>query len=279
MRIAIIIPARYGSTRFPGKPLALIAGESMLSRVYNIARKAVENIDLSNVDIDIVIATEDQRIFDHAVSLGAKAVHTSDQCATGTDRALDAISKLEDKPDFVINLQGDAPLTPPKIIGQMIQAFIDTPSLQVLTPVTQLDWDGLDLLRQNKEKTPFSGTTVIMNKYGDAVWFSKNIIPAIRKEDDLRSAGSLSPVYRHIGMYGYRRDVLEEFVTFDMGHYETLEGLEQLRLLENGYQIRCVPVDLNGLPAMSGVDSKEDVKRTEEQISQYGEITALKEAC
>lgn len=279
MRIAIIIPARYGSTRFPGKPLALIAGESMLSRVYNIARKAVENIDLRNVDIDIVIATEDQRIFDHAVSLGAKAVHTSDQCATGTDRALDAISKLEDKPDFVINLQGDAPLTPPKIIGEMIQAFIDTPNLQVLTPVTQLDWDGLDLLRQNKEKTPFSGTTVIMNKYGDAVWFSKNIIPAIRKEDDLRSSGSLSPVYRHIGMYGYRRDVLEEFVTFDMGHYETLEGLEQLRLLENGYQIRCVPVDLKGLPAMSGVDSKEDVKRTEEQISQYGEITNLKEAC
>jgi len=260
MHTAIIIPARYGSTRLPGKPLELIAGKTMLQRVYEVALEARSQVDF---EVGILIATEDQRIVDHARELGATAVLTSKSCQTGTDRALEAIQHLPQKPDFVINLQGDAPLTPPDFIASVIHEFSNDVNLQVVTPVTQMTWDELDMLRENKITTPFSGTTAILNKYNDAIWFSKNIIPAIRKEKDLRQQTQKSPVYRHIGIYGYRRDVLEDYVTLEQSTYENLEGLEQLRLIENGYQIRAVCVDYKGRPSMSGIDSPEDIQRAE----------------
>jgi 3-deoxy-manno-octulosonate cytidylyltransferase (CMP-KDO synthetase) len=267
MKTLIIIPARYGSTRLPGKPLKLIAGQSMLSRVVDIARSAASSCSErgTDVEIDIVVATDDQRIARHCEEIGAGHVMTPASCPTGTDRALAALRALQSDADNVINLQGDAPLTPPDFITAMIDAFA-AGDADVVTPVVQLDWSELDVLRQSKLTTPFSGTTVTLGASGDALWFSKAIIPAIRDEERLRAIGTLSPVHRHIGVYGYRRAMLELFVDLPQGRYEKLEGLEQLRVLEHGYRIGCVVVDYAGRPSMSGVDSAEDIVRAERLI-------------
>ena len=268
MKTLIVIPARYGSTRLPGKPLALIAGRTLLERVVKIAALAAHG----NPDIQSVIATDDARIGTHADSIGAKWVMTSPGCPTGTDRVCEAMRKSDFQPDFIINLQGDAPFTPPDFLKAMIASYSHAPC-DLVTPVTQLSWEELDTLRDNKKATPFSGTTALFDeKTGLAHWFSKNILPAIRKEKDLRaSSPELSPVWRHIGLYGYARKMLETFVTLPEGKFEALEGLEQLRVLENGYNIRCVPVNMTGCPSMSGVDSPEDIARAEATIARYGD--------
>ena len=270
MKAAIIIPARYHSTRLPGKPLAKIAGETMLNRVGQVAKKAAEMIG----NTDILVATEDERIVTHAEECGLTGVLTSDTCKTGSDRALEAIQHLENKPDFIVNLQGDAPLTPPDFVAAVLEQFQNDATLEVVTPVTQLNWDELDTLRAHKENTPFSGTTAVIGANNDALWFSKNILPAIRKEDDLRKTEDLSPVYRHIGIYGFRVDILERFVKLEQGKYEQLEGLEQLRMLENGISIKAAIVDYKGRPAMSGVDSPEDIARAEALLEKYGDLAA-----
>lgn len=259
MKTAIIIPARYGSTRFPGKPLTMIAGETMLSRVVNVARQAeIEE------GIFIAVATEDQRIYDHVVKdIGVTAIMTSDQCKTGSDRVLEAIKKIDKDIEIAISLQGDAPFTPPEAIIKMIQAMQNDRNIEVVTPVINLRWSELDKLREQKKITPFSGTTAILNAKGQAMWFSKNILPAIRKEnrDD-----EFSPVHQHIGLYGYRVDVLRKFVSLPQGHYEQLEGLEQLRLLENGISIQTVTLNLAAGLAQAGIDSPEDVTRAEAML-------------
>lgn len=267
MKTAIIIPARYASTRLPGKPLALIAGKTMLSRVVTIAQKAAEG----RKDIQIVVATDDERIANHAKDLNVNCVMTPESCPTGTDRAQEAVVQLKDQPDFIVNLQGDAPLTPPDFIAALIKSYEDAPC-DMITPVTQLTWEQLDALRETKKTTPFSGTTAVFDQQtGRAHWFSKNIIPAMRKEKELRSTRGLSPIFRHIGIYGFSRAMLARFVTLQEGVFEKLEGLEQLRVLEHGHEIRCVPVDYKGRASMSGVDSPEDVVRAEALIVQHGE--------
>lgn len=268
MKTAIIIPARYGSTRLPGKPLAMIAGQTMLQRVSRIAQAAARG----NKDIYCFVATDDERISKHAAELGIDWVMTPESCPTGTDRADAAVKQLKFKPDFIVNLQGDAPLTPPDFISAMIDSFAADPC-DLVTPVTQMTWEQLDKLRESKKTTPFSGTTAVFDeKTKIAHWFSKNIIPAMRKEKDLRDKGPLSPIWRHIGIYGYRREMLEKYVTLPEGKFEKLEGLEQLRVIEHGYKIHCVPVDYKGRASMSGVDSPEDVKRAEDLIAKHGEL-------
>lgn len=270
MRTAIIIPARYGSTRLPGKPLAMIAGQTLLQRVVGIAKAAVQN----DSSASLVVATDDERIGKHADELGVKWVMTPVSCPTGTDRAAMATKQLDFEPDLILNLQGDAPLTPPDFLAAMIAAYKQSPC-DMVTPVTQMTWEQLDKLRDNKKTTPFSGTTAVFDeKTGIAHWFSKNIIPAVRKEEKLREQGALSPVWRHIGLYGYSRSMLEKFVTLPEGKFEKLEGLEQLRVIEHGYKIKCVPVDYKGRASMSGVDSPEDVTRCEALIAKHGELVA-----
>ncbi|MFA4993895.1 MAG: manno-octulosonate cytidylyltransferase [Bdellovibrionales bacterium] len=268
MRTTIVIPARYGSTRLPGKPLAMIAGQTMLQRVIRIAQAAAKG----DLNVDILVATDDQRIAKHAEELGEASALTPESCPTGTDRVQAAIAQMEIKPDFILNLQGDAPLTPPDFIRAMIDSFAKNP-VDLVTPVTQMTWEQLDKLRENKLTTPFSGTTVAFNeKTGLAYWFSKNIIPAVRKEKELREKSPLSPVWRHIGIYGYSKKMLEKFPLLSEGKFEKLEGLEQLRLLEHGYKIRCIPVDYAGRANMSGVDSPEDITRAEALIVKHGEL-------
>lgn len=269
-RLAIVIPARYGSTRFEGKPLAMIAGKSMLNRVTDIAK----HVAAQYTNMDVYVTTEDTRIADHAATLGVPCIMTNDTCKTGSDRVLAAIKQLDDQPDFVVNMQGDAPFTSPDTLHQIFKAFEANPTAQVITPVHRLSWDDLDRLRDNKKSTPFSGTTAIMTPDGRAVWFSKNIIPAIRKEAALRAESTLSPVYQHIGLYGFRCDVLAQFCTLPESHYEALEGLEQLRLLEHNIPIDTVNITIADGAIQSGIDSPEDITRAEAHIAQHGEILA-----
>lgn len=270
MKTLIVIPARYGSTRFPGKPLALIAGETMLSRVVHIARAAIK----TKSDVELMVATDDMRIADHCTALNVNSVITPTDCPTGTDRARVAMHQAHATPDFIINLQGDVPLMPPAFITALLDEMKRDPNAAMLTPVTQLSWDNLDTLKLHKQTTPFSGTTVILDKNNNALWFSKHIIPAMRHEETLRKASKQSPIFRHIGLYAYSRELLENYATWPEGHYEQLEGLEQLRVLEQGHRIRCVQVNTSARASLSGIDSPEDIKRAEALLATTPRETA-----
>lgn len=256
MNTSIIIPARYASTRFPGKPLALLAGKAVLAWVVEIAKSVVSQIP----NVTYHVATDDDRIKSFCDENHIPVIMTASDFETGTDRVMAAVNTLPLKPDFIINLQGDAPFTPADFVVNIINAYHQNPSADIVTPVVQLSWSELDDLRESKKLTPFSGTTTIVDKYNRALWFSKNIIPAIRKEDRNKP---FSPVYRHIGLYGYNRIALEKYITLEISPYEKLEGLEQLRALENGMSIQAVVVDYKGRPAMTGIDSPEDLIRAE----------------
>lgn len=271
MKTAIIIPARYASTRLPGKPLAMIAGRSMLSRVVAIARMAAKD----GGDTSIHVATDDARIVEHCRELGVDSLMTPVECATGTDRIVAAAMQLKQKPDFILNFQGDAPLTPPGLLAALIKGFALDPC-DIITPVTQLSWAALDDLREKKKTTPFSGTTATFNlETGRALWFSKNIIPALRAEDKSRAKTDISPVFRHVGLYGYSPAGLEKYSRLPKSLWEDCEGLEQLRALDHGLYMRCIVYDYQGWPSSSGVDSPEDITRAEALIAKHGEIPGL----
>lgn len=266
MKTAIIIPARFGSTRFPGKPLVSIGGKSMLARVADIAAQASARLK----NVTLAVATEDARIADHCRDLGVACVMTSDSCRTGSDRVLEAAQQMGGDFDFVVGLQGDAPFTPVEAPLKIIETFIGNPGHEVVTPVVRLRWTELDALREGKKTTPFSGTTCVTDKTGRALWFSKNILPAIRKEETLRTTDEFSPVLQHIGLYGFRFDILKKFVSLPEGHYERLEGLEQLRLIENGLSIQTVEIHVDAGLAQAGIDSPEDVARAEKLLAATG---------
>jgi 3-deoxy-manno-octulosonate cytidylyltransferase (CMP-KDO synthetase) len=268
MKNIIVIPARFGSSRLPGKPLAQIKGHSLLYRVWMLAKNA-QNID------EVFIATDDKRIQDHAQDFGAHVLMTNSDYSTGTDRVYGAVQQLGQKPDMIINLQGDAVLTPPWIIQSLINGLINESRVKMATLATHLSWTQYDDLVQSKITSKSSGTTVTFDKNGDALYFSKNIIPYIRNRSNSELISDLmSPVFKHIGMYGYRYDALEEFVRLPQSPLEKIESLEQLRMLENGIKIRVVVVDTKGR-TMWSIDSPEDVLKVEDIIEREGELLAL----
>ncbi|MEP1230822.1 MAG: manno-octulosonate cytidylyltransferase [Litorimonas sp.] len=278
----IVVPARHASTRFPAKPLADICGISMVRRTAKIAQTAARELGCA-----YVVATDHHDITAHCNAHDIPVIMTDSDLASGSDRALAAAQDFKPEADFIINLQGDAPFTPPQHIVSI--AGVLRAGANVATPYIRLSWKALDDLRRNKDTTPFSGTTLIIGKNdGDesglgkdgrpkgetitnkAIWFSKAIIPAIRNEGVLRKASNISPICRHIGLYGYRREALEQFVSWPPSPYETLEGLEQLRFLENGITIDCVEVTAPKIES-SGIDSPEDLARAEILIAQHGD--------
>ena len=268
MKTLIVVPSRYASTRFPQKPLHVIAGKTLLARVAEIARLCASR----SGNVSYVVATDHQTIAAHANEIGAPVVMTDPNLPSGTDRALAAANQVAPDAEFIVNLQGDAPFTPPSYITAIIEAGRTT-DLDAVTPIVQMTWDDLDELRDRKRETPFSGTTCVVNGQDEALWFSKNILPAIRKEDTLRDGAGLSPVWRHIGLYGYKRAALETFVSLPEGHYESLEGLEQLRFLENGMRMHAVKVP--AFPsAMWGIDTPQDAAHAEMLIATHGEPLA-----
>ncbi len=268
MDTLIVIPARYASTRFPQKPLHLISGKSLLQRVAEIGQICASSLQ----GVAYVVATDHETIEAHAKEIGAPVVMTDPDLPSGTDRALKAANAYAPEADFIVNLQGDAPFTPPSYIEAIINAGAET-TLDAVTPIVQMSWEELDALRARKIETPFSGTTCIVNAKDEALWFSKNILPALRKEETLRSASLQSPVWRHIGLYGYKKAALEAFVGLPEGQYESLEGLEQLRFLENGYRIQAVKVPAQA-SAMWGIDTPQDAEHAEHLIAKHGEPLA-----
>lgn len=260
----IVIPARYGSTRLPGKPLIPIAGRTLLERVWANAREAA----LLAGDCAVVVATDDERIADHAGQLGAEVVRTSSALDCGSARARAAARQRPRVPDRVVCLQGDAPFITPKIVAAMVDA-LRRGEADVATPVYRLDWNQLDRLRAHKRSTPFSGTTCLRDAQGRALWFSKTILPAIRHEALLRKEAK-SPVWQHLGLYAYTMKALDWFADTPPGVYEELEGLEQLRFLENGWSVATIAVDPPE-HASSGIDTAADVALAEEAIARFGD--------
>lgn len=260
----IVVPARFGSTRLPGKPLRTLAGRTLLERVVANAQKAAE---LAR-DCRVVVATDDQRIADHAAELGAEVCLTDSALDSGTARAHAAARQQAASPQRVICLQGDAPFISPQVVVSLLTTLRDSEA-QVATPVYQLDWQRLDRLRAHKHGSPFSGTTCVRDVNGHALWFSKAILPALREEAELRREPN-SPVWQHLGLYAYTLDALDWFVSAPLGKYEVLEGLEQLRFIENHWKIVTVPV----APirhALSGIDTPADLALAEDAIARLGD--------
>lgn len=231
-----------------------------------MARAAIAGRD----GVALVVATDDADIAAHAREAGCPAVMTDCAIATGSGRALAAALSLDEAPRFVVNLQGDSPFQPNGALGAVLCALES--GAQVATPVIALDWAALDALREHKMRSPFSGTTCVRAPDGRALWFSKTILPAIRDEDRLRAAHPLSPVWRHVGLYGYRLDALRQFEASAPTMLERLEGLEQLRLLELGIDIMTVPVEAPRFDS-SGIDTEADIIRVERLIAEHGDPT------
>lgn len=255
----IVIPARMASTRYPNKPLALIQGRSMIERVWRIAQ-AVPEAD------EVWIATDDERLKTFAEAFGAKVLMTSPDCLTGTDRVAEAARSLGLRQGIFFSLQGDAVLTPPWVISDVLRAMRADSTIQIATPAVHLKGDAFFDFVESKRGGSSSGTTVTFNKKGDALYFSKAIIPYNRNEKSLER-----PVYRHIGLYAYRYDPLQQFSQLPEGFFEKSEKLEQLRALENGIPIRIVQVDYRGRTHGS-VDRPEDLFFVESAIAREGEL-------
>jgi 3-deoxy-manno-octulosonate cytidylyltransferase (CMP-KDO synthetase) len=259
MSAAIVIPARYASSRFPGKPLRPVAGTPMLERVWRIAKSVPQATR-------VVIATDDERILTAARTFDAEAIMTSPDCGNGTERVHDAVQRAAIQEDIVLNLQGDAPLTPPWVLAAMIDEMILDTTPDIVTPAVRLEGPVLEEFLVQKQATPASGTTVVFDRKRDALYFSKAVIPYMRKEGH---AG----IYRHIGLYGYRKASLARYVELAPTPLERTEGLEQLRALENGMAIRVAIVDYRGRTHWS-IDAPQDVAVAERIIAREGELLA-----
>lgn len=257
MSLLIVIPARYGSTRFPGKPLAPLLGIPILQRVHAIARASV-------AQARVIVATDDRRIEKAATAFGAEVLMTVRDCHNGTERVAATVEALREKFDFVINLQGDAVLTPPWVVSA-VAAAADDSAVEMATPATLMTSESYGRLRDAKAGGEVGGTTVVFDIAGFALYFSKSVIPFVR------SGSSRLPVWRHIGLYGYRPSTLRRLVRLPQGPLEKVEQLEQLRALEHGIKVRVMPVDYRGRTHWS-VDSPEDLIRCENLIRSEGEL-------
>ena len=259
----IVIPARYNSKRLPGKPLILINEIPLIDRVVSIAMQVKSQVE----NIDVLVATDSQNIAEHCRNINVNVVMTESNVASGTERVYLACKKLRYSPNFIINLQGDAPFVKPNQIISLINKARKYDS-NVTTTAYQLSWRNLDNLRERKKSSPFSGTTCAIDESDNAIWFTKQIIPSIRNEEIVRLKNQKSPVFQHLGLYCFKLHTLEKFFQFKVGKYEELEELEQLRFIENGIKILVDIVEETNW-SMSGIDSPNDVVVATEILKNY----------
>lgn len=248
MKFIAIIPARYASTRFPGKPLALLGGKPVIRRVYEQVAGAVD---------EVAVATDDERIAEAVAAFGGRAVMTSPDHRSGTDRCREAFDKLGGEHDVVINVQGDEPFIRPEQIEALKRCF-DDPQTDIATlvkPFAPADgWAALE--NPNSPK-------VVLDGRSRALYFSRSVIPYLRgvpREEWLER----HTFYKHIGMYGFRADVLRRVASLPQSPLERAESLEQLRWLENGYRIGVAVTEFETV----GIDTPEDLVRAEEFLKQ-----------
>lgn len=236
MSLHVIIPARYGSSRFPGKPLVLIKGKPMVQRVMERAAQA-------KGVTSVTVATDDERIKQAVESFGGQVVMTPAELRSGSDRVHRAASELGLGPDeLVINVQGDQPCLPPQVLEEIAAPLLADASLGMSTPVVKIT-DSSELDDPNHVKT-------VMNQAGDALYFSRQAVPFSRD-------GEPADRYKHLGIYAFRRWFLDAFAAMPTGTLERIEKLEQLRVLEGGHRLRCV-ITSHDSPE---VDRPEDASR------------------
>lgn len=237
-KILGVIPSRFGSTRFPGKPLIDLAGKSMIQRVYVQAKK-------SKLLSDVIVATDDERIFHHVEKFGGKAMMTSSSHQSGTDRCAEVLEKLNSDYHAVINIQGDEPFINPDQIDLLAKCFEDK-NTELATLINRTDDSNL-IQNPNRIK-------VVIDKNNQALYFSRSPIP-FQKEKSVSDWAKNHPYYLHIGIYGYRSDVLKKITLLPVSSLEKTESLEQLRWLENGYRIKVAETNFESY----SIDSPEDV--------------------
>ena len=239
MKHYAVIPARYASTRFPGKPLALLKGKPMLQHVY-------ENVVTTRLFDEVFIATDDLRIAAAGESFGATVVMTDSALPSGTDRVA-ALTEMMEPDSVIVNVQGDEPLICKEPLAALLKAFEDN-EVQIASLMTMLD-DPQDLINPNIVK-------VVTDTRLNALYFSRSAIPYDR------DGKAQAQCFRHIGVYAFRSEALHKFVALSPGTLENIEKLEQLRALEHGIPIRMVITDYQGI----GIDSPEDMQKVEQQI-------------
>lgn len=263
MSVLIVIPARYASTRYPGKPLVALRGasgaaRSLVERSWRAA-KSVTGADR------VVVATDDARIAEACEEFGAEIVMTSPECRNGTERCAEVAARL---PGFeiIVNFQGDAPLTPPWFIEDLVSALRAAPAMGMATPVLRTDGRALRSFREDRRAGRVGGTTAIFGKDGRALYFSKEVIPYCAPD---YADTAETPVFHHVGAYAYRPEALVAYGNWDEGRLEKLEGLEQLRFLENGERVLCVPVEARNRQFWE-LNNPEDVPRLERMMAEMG---------
>ncbi len=240
-----IIPARYASTRFPGKPLAVLGGKTVIQRVYE---------QVSSLLDEVYVATDDERIFQAVESFGGRAVMTRTDHKSGTDRIEEAAEKIGSDADVIINVQGDEPFIQPSQIETLMHLF-DAPETQIGTLGKRFETiEGVE--NPNSPK-------IVTDNRGFALYFSRSPIPYVRGIDRNLWLEAY-PFLKHLGIYAYRREVLREVTQLPQGRLEKAESLEQLRWLENGYRIRVGLTDVETV----GIDTPEDLQRAEEFLAQ-----------
>lgn len=245
MKFIAIIPARYASTRFPGKPLAMLGGKTVIQRVYEQAISVLP---------EAYVATDDERIFQTVSDFGGRAIMTRNDHKSGTDRIEEAVEKLyaqhPSAPDVIINIQGDEPFVQPSQIETLCHLFDD--------PETQIGTLGKPFENMEAVENPNS-PKIVCDKRGFALYFSRSVIPFVRGEEREKWFGHF-PYLKHLGLYAYRREVLREVTQLPQSPLELAESLEQLRWLENGYRIRVGLTDVETV----GIDTPADLQRAEE---------------
>lgn len=237
----IVIPARYGSTRLPGKALKLLAGKPVVQYVYEACQKA--NIG------EVLIATENQIVVDAAAQFGAKAVLTSDTCQSGTDRVYEAAQGRTEK--FIINVQGDEPFLKPDTLKKIAALLQQDESCDIASAVAPM-------LDEEKINNP-NCVKAVLNQDGKALYFSRSRVPYKR---EVTEENKNIPYWQHCGIYGYRREALQRFVSLPASPLEKLEKLEQLRALEDGMTLKCVVIE----PAGPAIDTAQDLQNAEEYL-------------
>ncbi|HBS48827.1 MAG TPA: 3-deoxy-manno-octulosonate cytidylyltransferase [Rhodobacteraceae bacterium] len=264
MSVLVAIPARYASTRYPGKPLVPLRGAGGAARTL-IQRSWEAAVAVRGVD-RVVVATDDDRIRLEAEGFGAEVVMTSPDCANGTERCAEAHAALGGGFDIVVNLQGDAPLTPAWFIEDLVAGLRRDGSAELATPVLRCDGKTLNALLDDRKAGRVGGTTAVFDRAGHALYFSKEVIPftATRYEQ-----ADETPVFHHVGVYAYRPDALTAYPGWDNGPLETLEGLEQLRFMEKGRKVLCVEVEARGRQFWE-LNNPEDVPRIEAMMAEMG---------
>jgi 3-deoxy-manno-octulosonate cytidylyltransferase (CMP-KDO synthetase) len=263
MNTVILIPARYASSRYPGKPLVELRGASgtpkpLIHRSVEAARR------VSGVS-GVFVVTDDERIVEACAPARVGVIMTSPECRNGTERCAEALPQLHE-PDLVINLQGDALLTPPEFVEALIAHMAIDPEALVATPAMRLRSDEVQALRHEEQAGRVGGTTVVTNSGGQALYFSKRLIPHLPQ---WAAGAEPTPMKLHVGVYAYRPSALERYVGTPVSELETLEGLEQLRFLDAGIPVAVVEVETPPF-ALRELNNPEDVAPIEEALAAAG---------